>query len=279
MTTDSLSLAQIQEVIDALLAPDGCPWDRKQTHASLRQNIIEESYEVVSAIDDDDARHLKEELGDTLLQIALHSQIASEAGEFDIDDVATSIVAKLRRRHPHIFGTADAGTPEEVLHNWEAIKREEKGGEELLAGIAHSLPALMYAQKVSKRVAAVGFDWPSVDEVWDKVAEETRELQATEAGTPEAAEEVGDLLFTVVNVARKMGVDAETALREACEKFRGRFDEVERSAREKGMSLADMPLEEMEEAWRATKLAETGGPPPPGEKGPPSESPADEEEG
>jgi tetrapyrrole methylase family protein/MazG family protein len=239
----------------------GCPWDLAQDHMSLRTHMIEEAYEAVEAIEAADERALAEELGDVLLQIVFHARIAEEAGAFDIDDVTGGIVGKLRHRHPHIFGTARADTPAAVLERWEALKREEKGKSDqgLLDSIPHALPALMAAQKISRRAVSVGFEWDTVEDVWDKVAEETAELRATQPGTPEALDEVGDLLFTVVNVARKMGVDAEEALRAANAKFRRRFGSMEREAAVAGRTLADMDMEALEAAWQRAKLAERAG--------------------
>jgi tetrapyrrole methylase family protein/MazG family protein len=188
-----------------------------------------------------------------LLQVVFHAQIASEEGRFDIDDVADAIVTKLRRRHPHIFGDAVADTPEEVVKRWDAIKRTEKPETGLLDGIAPTLPALTYAEKISRRAVSVGFEWETVEDVWDKVHEEIDELKATSPCSPEAEDELGDLLFTVVNVGRKMGVDPEQALRGTCAKFIRRFSVMERVATEQGQDLAEMGIEDMEALWRRAK--------------------------
>jgi tetrapyrrole methylase family protein/MazG family protein len=249
-------------IISVLRSPDGCPWDRAQDHHTLRTNMLEEAYEAVAAIETGDPAQLADELGDVLLQVALHAQIASEAGEFGIEDVVEGITRKIRRRHPHVFGNATAETPEEVHHAWDAIKREEKapgGGrkpEGTLDGIPEGLPALMYAQKMSRRAVGVGFEWETLEDVWDKVHEEIYELKATEPGSPEAIDEIGDLLFTVVNLARKQGIDAEIALRGTCAKFRGRFEDMERTAATRGESVKDLDITELEKLWKAAKARE-----------------------
>jgi tetrapyrrole methylase family protein/MazG family protein len=247
------SFAELVRTVATLRGPDGCPWDREQDHMSLRKNVIEEAYEVVEAIEAGSAGALTEELGDLLLQIALHAQIASEAGRFDIDDVTAGIVTKLRRRHPHIFGTVEVADSDEVIANWEAIKREEKGDEGLLESVPESLPALLRAQKISRRVAHEGFDWEDVEDVWEKVHEEIDELKAARAGTPDVVEEIGDVLFTMVNVARKLGVEAETALRGACDKFARRYASMEELAQARGTSLAELETSQMEELWTQVK--------------------------
>lgn len=244
---------ELVRIIGILRSPDGCPWDREQTHASLAQHMIEEAYEAASAIDTGEASVLADELGDVLLQVVLHAQIAAEEGTFTIDDVVASIITKIRRRHPHIFGTVVAETSEEVLRNWDAIKREEKPQHGALGEVPDNLPALMRAQKVSRRAAGVGFEWDDMAGVWAKVHEEIDELQATEHGSPEAEDELGDLLFTVVNVARKMGIDAESALRRTCVKFAGRFESMEETAAIQGTPLEDLQPDEWEALWAAAK--------------------------
>jgi tetrapyrrole methylase family protein/MazG family protein len=257
---------ELVRIMAVLRAPDGCPWDREQTHMTLRRHIIEEAYEAVAAIESGDDAEIRDELGDLLLQIVFHAQIASEADRFDIDDVAAGIVEKLKRRHPHIFGDAIANTPAEVMTRWDAIKRTEKadgaaargeaGAPGILDGIAPTLPALAYAEKISRRAVSAGFEWETVDDVWEKVHEEIAELQATDHGTPEAEDELGDLLFTVVNVGRKMGIDPEQALRMTCAKFTRRFSQMERAAAEAGRDLADMGIDEQEALWRQAKEGE-----------------------
>ena len=270
--------------IAALRSPDGgCPWDRAQTHASIGDNMIEEAYEAVDAIQADDIPHLREELGDVLLQVVLQSQIAADAGEFTIDDVCAEIDAKMIRRHPHVFGDMKAENANEVVDLWEQVKLAEKETAEderkgLLDSVPTHFPALMQCQKISRKAAAAGFEWETVADVWDKVAEERAELEAAYEAAPKtpdgkvlskdpsetgmaerdsrvvAAEmEFGDLLFALVNVARKMGIDAEAALRASNAKFRRRFAEVEKAAWKQGREVEDLTLDEMEEAWQAAK--------------------------
>jgi len=254
----STPFGEFVRVIAILRGPDGCPWDRVQTHQSLRKNMIEEAYETVAAIEADNDAELAEELGDVLLQVVLHAQIATDGGRFDIDDVAAGITAKIRHRHPHIFGEAQADTPDEVLANWDKIKHAEKSekGHGTLDGIPDALPALMYAQKISRKAVAVGFEWETLEDVWDKVHEEIDELKATEPGSAEAVDEIGDVLFTVVNLARKQGIDAEMALRQTCEKFRARWADMETSAADMGRPMSELSLDEMESLWQQAKERE-----------------------
>ena len=258
MATDQheRSIDELVRIMAVLRAPGGCPWDREQTHMSLRRHLIEEAYEAVAAIEAGDDAEMADELGDILLQVVFHAQIAEEEGRFDIDDVADAIVTKLRRRHPHIFAGATADTSAEVMERWDHIKRAEKPGEGLFDGIAPTLPALTLAGKVSRRAVSVGFEWETVEGVWDKVREEIEELKAAEPGSPDAEDELGDLLFTVVNVGRKMGVDPEQALRSTCAKFVRRFSEMERAAAESGCDLAEMGIDDMEALWRRAKEGE-----------------------
>jgi tetrapyrrole methylase family protein / MazG family protein len=259
VTTDThgRSFDELVRIMSILRAPDGCPWDREQTHMTLRRHMVEEAYEAVAAIESGDDAEIRDELGDLLLQIVFHAQIASEEGRFDIDDVAAAIVEKLERRHPHIFGDAVADTPAEVMTRWDAIKRGEKERESVLDGIAPTLPALTYAEKISRRAVGVGFEWETVDDVWAKVDEEIGELRATDHGTPEAEDELGDLLFTIVNVGRKMGIDPEQALRMTCAKFIRRFSSMEKAAAEQGRDIAEMGIEEQEALWRHAKEGES----------------------
>ncbi len=240
------------DIIARLRAPDGCPWDRKQTHSSLRTNLLEECYEALAALDEGDAAKLREELGDLMLQIVLHTQIASEAGEFEMDDVIESINAKLVHRHPHIFGSATVENAEEVAHNWEVLKREERGEDtSLLESVPKQLPALGYSQEIQHRVAQAGFDWENIDGVIDKLAEEVGELK--ESSGEEKAEEFGDLLFTLVNIARRMGIDSESALREANRKFYRRFSRMEDLCRQRGVTFADLSFDEQNALWEEAK--------------------------
>ena len=251
------------DTIAALRAPDGCPWDREQTHESIAHNMIEEAFEAVDAIEAGDTAHMREELGDVLLQVVLQSQIAADAGEFTIDDVCRDIDAKMIRRHPHVFGEAAAHDSAAVLDIWDAVKMQEKKRSDseasertgLLDGVPTSFPALMQAQKISRKAAAAGFEWECADDVWDKVAEEVQEFK--EAATPEEAEdEFGDILFALVNVARWHHVDAEGALRRACAKFRRRWSFIEEAAWVQGRDAAELSTEEMEELWRQAKARE-----------------------
>lgn len=246
----SAELQHLVQTIWRLRQPDGCPWDREQTHQSIGKNMIEEAYEALDCIEADDAAHLREELGDVLMQVVLHAQIAADAGEFTLADVARDIDAKLIRRHPHVFGDADADNSDEVLKIWDEVKLAEKAAKDkavaageaapegLLDGVPTHLPALMQAQKVSRKAAAVGFEWETVQDVWDEVAEERAEFEAEEPGSPEREMEFGDLLFALVNVARKEGIDAESALRASTAKFRRRWAAMEAAVHEAGDDLA-----------------------------------------
>lgn len=246
-----------------LRAPGGCPWDAEQTHESLIPHLLEEAYEVAEAVRNGDMVHLCEELGDLLLQPVFHAEIAAERGDFTLDDIARGITEKLIRRHPHVFGDAEAADSAAVLTQWEAIKRTEKGPEKKphLHGISQGLPALMRAQKLQRKAAKVGFDWPSVEPVLAKIQEEAAEiLDARQNLGPEAlAEEVGDLLFAAVNLARKLGVDAESALTAANRKFERRFGVVEERLMERGKPLTACTLEEMDAVWDEVKVKERNG--------------------
>jgi len=250
-----------QEIVAHLRAPDGCPWDREQTHRSLRQHLLEETYESLEALDREDPQAMAEEFGDLLLQIVLHAQIASEAGEFRMVDVLRGIHDKIVRRHPHVFGTTQVEGVGGVLANWEKLKaaeRETNGGEEvkgLLDGVPASLPALAQAQEIQERAARVGFDWPDIEGVLEKVVEEVGEVREA-SGEAALTGELGDLFFAVVNLARWKDVDAESALRQTNARFRRRFAYIEEHARLQGKILQDMTLEEMDELWEAAKRGE-----------------------
>lgn len=252
---------------------DGCPWDKEQTHQSISKNMIEEAYEAVEAIAEGSPEHLEEELGDVLEQVVLHSQIEADSGAsagsgardhaagFDIDDVCRALNQKLVRRHPHVFGPEAGSTSSAaaVLDVWESVKAEERASAEdtvhtegLLDSVPRSLPALMQAQKISKRAAKMGFEWASVDDVWDKVAEERAEFEAEIPGTQQKTDEFGDILFALINVARWEGVDAEEALMSACRKFRARWSYMEKAAAERGFSLDEKP-ELQEDLWQEAK--------------------------
>ena len=254
------------ETIWRLRQPDGCPWDREQTHASIAKNMIEEAYEAVDCIEAGDTVHLREELGDVLMQVVLHAQIAADAGEFTMADVAFDINEKLIRRHPHVFGErAGAGSADEVLAIWDTVKLAEKGAKDaaadasgtrpegLLDGVPRALPALMQTQKVSRKAAALGFEWDTVEAVWDKVAEERAEFEVEEPGSAEREMEFGDLLFALVNVARKEGIDAESALRASTAKFRERWAAMENAAYEGGVALESLTTEQLNSLWDKVK--------------------------
>lgn len=254
------SFEAFQEIVAHLRAPDGCPWDKEQTHRSLRPYLLEEAYEALSALDSGEAQSMLEEFGDLLLQIVLHAQIANENGDFDMADVLQTIHAKIVRRHPHVFGDINIEGVGHVLKNWERLKaaeRAEKGTADqgLLAGVALALPALVQAEQFQKRAARVGFDWPSIEGVVEKVEEELGEVLAA-PDEQRLALEIGDLLFAVVNLARWYEMDAESALREANARFRQRFSKIEEAARQQGKELSDLSLSEMEDHWQAAKKDE-----------------------
>jgi tetrapyrrole methylase family protein/MazG family protein len=249
---------------DRLRRPDGCPWDREQTHLSLRKHLLEEAYEVYDALDGGATRELAEELGDLLLQIVLHAQLAAEDGVFDMTDVQESIGRKIVRRHPHVFGDAKVSTASDVNRQWEQIKRVEREEADAetdspiksaLDGISRSMPALAASQEMQERAANLGYDWPDIVGVVAKLHEELAELEAADSDE-ERREEMGDLLLVAVNLARRNGVDAEAALRAASDKFRGRFRRVERMARERNVQLRDLAMPELDALWDAAKAEE-----------------------
>ena len=248
-------LDQLLRIMARLRAQDGCPWDREQTHATLRAAVIEEAYEVAAAISSGDDDNLREELGDLLLQVVFHAQMASEQGSWDFDTVATGIVEKLVRRHPHVFGSENAANSSEVLKRWEEIKREEKGAgtNSLLDGISEGLPGLLRAEKIQKRAAKVGFDWNELPPVIAKIREELAEVEAVLSDPQKVEDEIGDLLFSVVNLARKLKVDGEVALQNATDKFSSRFRKLETIASERGLSLEKMSLTELDAIWAEVK--------------------------
>jgi len=251
-------VARFHELVRTLR--EQCPWDRAQTHATLTRHLIEEAYELVEAIDDLDAagndEHLVEELGDVLFQVEIHAAIAEQEGRFSMADVARGVHDKLVHRHPHVFGTVEVDGADEVVVNWEAIKRAEKGRSSVFEGIPGALPALSYAAKVQRKAAGLGFDWPDVDGALPKVAEETAELVAAAGDPARALDELGDLLFAVVNVARHLDLDPETALRGATAKFRTRFEAVEALATERGLVIAELDLAGLDALWDEVKAAE-----------------------
>jgi tetrapyrrole methylase family protein/MazG family protein len=247
-------------LVARLRAPDGCPWDREQDHLSLRKFLIEETYEVSDALDGGSTPQLAEELGDLLLQVVLHAQYGAEDGVFDMADVHRAVVAKIVRRHPHVFGDAVANSATDVLRNWEQIKAGERVGREVgsaempaaFEGLSRSLPALAYAQEMQERAALLGYDWPSLEGVLDKVKEESAEIIGARDDA-ERREEFGDLLLVLVNMARKLGIDSESALRAASAKFAARFASVERLAKERGVDLKALTLDELDELWQQAK--------------------------
>jgi MazG family protein len=251
-------IARLQEIVARLRAPDGCPWDREQTHSSLRPLLVEECYEVLDAIERSDDANLREELGDVLLHIAMHAQMASERGAFSLEEVAITVCEKMIRRHPHVFGDKLAADSDAVLRQWEQIKRVEKGGVAgALDNLTPSLPALLKAQTAQKKASRVGFDWPDIEPVFAKFSEEIAEVrEAIAENDPSGLEsEVGDLLFTAVNLARKLGVDAETALAGSTNRFISRFQGIERELQAGGRKVAETPLDELDRLWEKMKTA------------------------
>jgi MazG family protein len=254
------SFDELVDLMATLRGPDGCPWDRKQTLATLKPFIVEEAYEVVDAIDRDDRRGLAEELGDFLLQAVFAAEITREEGTFDIYDAITAIHDKLVRRHPHVFGDVEAKDAEEVLVNWEKLKNEERKAENksVLDGVPQSLPALLKASRLTEKAARVGFDWRRTADVFNKLEEEMAEVREAVDGGNEGMiqEEIGDLLFTIANIARKLEVNAEEALQAANRKFIRRFTSMERTVREHGRNLDQLTLEQMDALWDKAKAAE-----------------------
>jgi MazG family protein len=255
--------SELIDIMARLRAPGGCPWDREQTFDSIKPYLLEETYEVLDAIDARDWPNLAEELGDLLLQVVFFAQMAKEAGHFEVADSVEAINSKLIRRHPHVFGDGDAKTSTEVLKRWEEIKTEEKKAKQekpkgLLEGVSRALPALVEAQQISSKAARSGFDWPSINDVFAKMREELAELDAAraEGSQEEIASEIGDLLFTIVNIARFLKVDPEQALRGTNARFRSRFGGVESGLAAQGKTTSDASLDEMEALWQAAKKTE-----------------------
>lgn len=249
---------KLVDILARLRAPGGCPWDREQTHESIKRNLIEETYEAVDAIDSGDPHELCEELGDVLMQVVFHAEMAKETGAFDICDVINGISDKLIRRHPHVFADATVECADEVVDRWEKIKAGEKGYEHrtsILDGVPKTLPALARAMEISKRAAKAGFEWPNLDAVVDKLDEEVHELkqELAQGDRKRAAEEIGDLLFTVVNIARWMKVDPEDSLRVMTKRFAARFRQIEDAARESGRPIEEMSIHEMDAIWDQAK--------------------------
>jgi tetrapyrrole methylase family protein/MazG family protein len=244
-------LLELVRVMARLRGPDGCPWDREQTHRTLVKYLLDETYELIEAIEAGEPGHIEEELGDLLLQVVFHAQMAADAGAFDVDDVAGGIVTKLVTRHPHVFGDLEVEGASEVVANWEVIKDHEKGRTSVLEGVPEALPALAYATKLQRRAAKIGFDWDDAKGPADKVREELAEIEAAAPETLE--EEIGDLVFAAVALARKQGVDPETALRRTAKKFRDRLARMEKAAGESGATLKDLPPGELDRLWNDAK--------------------------
>ncbi len=259
---------KLVEIMSTLRGPNGCPWDKQQDHNTLKPMLVEETYEVLEAVDKNDSDGLREELGDLLLHIVFHAQLGKEAGKFDIDGVVDGICEKLIRRHPHVFGNDTAASPEEVVKNWEAIKAEEKAQKltgrtaeqrSRLEGIPSKLPALHEAHQISSRAVRVGFDWPDIGGVFDKLEEETRELRDALTAPEQLRQsrledEIGDLFFVVVNLARFLKIDSESALKRANRKFKKRFQHMEAQLAAAGKDIESTTLDEMESLWRQAKI-------------------------
>ncbi|MHB8780522.1 MAG: nucleoside triphosphate pyrophosphohydrolase, partial [Candidatus Geothermincolia bacterium] len=258
--SDIYDFRRLTELIAVLRGPGGCPWDRVQTHETLARHLIEESHEAIDAMQEGDAEHLAEELGDILLQVVLHAELGREEGVFDIRDSLYSIIVKLIHRHPHVFGEGRAGTPEEVIARWERIKADDQGHASVMDGVSAGLPALLYAYKLQARAARIGFDWPAGEDVLPKLAEELEELrQSLLQGADAVQEELGDMLFTIVNVCRHWRVDPEIALHRAAKKFARRFRYVEETAAREGLLVEEMTLPELDVLWERAKDNEGNG--------------------
>jgi MazG family protein len=250
-----MQIERLRQIVERLRAPDGCPWDREQTHESLKPHLLEECYELLDAIDTQDDSELKEELGDLLLQVVMHAQMASEQHRFTLDDVAEVTADKLVNRHPHVFGENRLPNSDAVLKQWDAIKRGEKHQRKsALDGVPKNLPALAKAQKVQTKAARVGFDWEEARDVLSKIHEEIREIDS--ASGKELEDEIGDLLFAVVNFARKHKLDAEQLLTGATAKFSKRFQAMESLAEDRGLELGKLTLEQLDELWDEVKAEE-----------------------
>ena len=246
-------------IMEILRAPDGCMWDREQDHQPTRHNFIEDAYEPGERINEQHPEHLKEELGDVLLQVVFHTEMEKEKGVFDIGDVADGICKKLIYRHPHIFGTVEVGSSEEILRNWDELKRKEKhqkSDTDTLASVAKSLPGLIRAEKLQKKAAKVGFDWENAQGALEKVGEELDEVKRAIAGDGDPEEEIGDLLFAAVNVARHLKVDPERAMEKTCNKFIRRFADMEQQAKEENKALSGLSLAELDTLWNRSKEKE-----------------------
>ena len=253
---DFYNVKDLEEIVALLRAPGGCPWDAEQTHESSRRDFLEEAYEVAEAIDEGSSDHLKEELGDVLLQVVFHAQMEKEAGRFDLEDAADGVCKKLIYRHPHVFGEVEVSGSGQVLENWDKLKRKEKGQDthtDALNSVARSLPALWRAEKVQKKARKAGFDWDEVSGPMDKLYEELEELKTAVAENSNIEEELGDLLFAAVNLSRFVQVDCEKALSAATDKFIRRFAQVEELANTQGRAMESMTLAELDKLWDEAK--------------------------
>lgn len=255
---DKYTIEDLLAIMERLRQPDGCPWDRVQTHQSIKKSMIEETYEAIDALDFGDDKAFANELGDVLLQVVFHAQIARERGAFDFSDVVTEVCTKLITRHTHVFGSDSAGDEAEALDNWEKNKKKEKAlktNTEVLKDVPKYLPALMRAEKIQKKASKLGFDWDSIDGAYEKVLEETEELKEAQKSGVESDiyEEYGDLLFSVVNLGRFLGTEPETALTAASNKFISRFEKMEQLAIEKGTDMSKMTIQELDELWNCAK--------------------------
>lgn len=253
---DHYTVADLVELVALLRSPEGCPWDREQTHESVRREFLEETCEVIEAIDQQDSDHLKEELGDVLLQVVFHTQMEREAGRFQLDDVADGICKKLLYRHPHVFGQVQVSDTKQVLDNWDKLKRKEKNQQthtDALQAVARSLPAIWRAEKVQKKAAKAGFDWPDAAGPMDKLSEELEELKQAVAQGTNVEEELGDLLFAAVNLSRHLAVDGEMTLNAATDKFIRRFAAVEQLAAEQNRTMEQLSPQELDKLWNQVK--------------------------
>lgn len=256
LSKQSYDVNDLKRIVAILRAPGGCQWDGEQTHQSIRRNFLEEAYEVAEAIDEESTEHLQEELGDVLLQVVFHASIEEDAGRFDLNDVADGVCKKLIYRHPHVFGNVAVSSTDEILANWEELKKAEKGQAsqaDAVDSVARTLPALWRAEKVQKKAAKVGFDWPDVSGAVDKLSEELEEVKAAMQGDGDVFEELGDLLFAAVNTARFLEVDPEMALHAASDKFAARFRRVEEEVHKSGRAMEEVSLEELDAIWNAVK--------------------------
>ncbi len=255
--TDKSKFDKLVSIMAQLRGPDGCLWDQQQTHESIKPHLIEEAYEVVETIDENDFTKLKEELGDLLLQVVFHAQMADEEGLFGIDDVIDAIVNKLERRHPHVFGEVEVSSSKEIIARWEKIKRgEDEKNASRIAGIPDSLPALFHAYKLQSKMAHIGFDWKTDDDLNKAYLAELQEFNMSLKGQGDLEEELADIIFMIVNIARRRGIEPETALKKAMRKFSSRFCYMEEMAEKSGIALEDMSLEEQDRLWNEAKALE-----------------------